>query len=80
MIGKLFVSLTHLIVAANYTLGVLYATRRESILKYFAAYCAIFTLLWLGVLVKGNGLMSEFIKITQRQREEEQAVFKFISS
>lgn len=55
---RAFVALTHLTVAANYMLGILFAfTAGPRIYIYFASYCVIFSLLWLVAAYAGLVLM-----------------------
>lgn len=64
---RAFVVLTHLTVAANYMLGILFAfTAGPRIYVYFATYCVIFALLWLIVAYAGCLLMRLYRESVRR--------------
>lgn len=51
---RAFAVLTHLTVAANYMLGILFSlTAGKRVYVYFATYCFIFSLIWLIVAYSG---------------------------
>ena len=64
---RAFVALTHLTVAANYMLGILFAfTAGQRIYVYFATYCVIFSLLWLVAAYVGLALMRLYREAVER--------------
>ena len=63
-IGRIFVTVTHLIVAANYALGAYMACIvGKQIYIQFASYCVIFTYLWLYSACKCWKLITKTIEI-----------------
>merc|ERR1712232_1232723 len=59
--GRLVISLAHLLVAFNYALGFLIAVNTDKKGTGFAIYCALFVFLWIFIMVKGYMLMTDVI-------------------
>ena len=58
---RIFAVTTHLVVVANYMLGILFSlTAGRRVYVYFGSYCFIFTLLWLIVAYSGWILVSVY--------------------
>ena len=59
-LGKVLVTVTHVLVALNYALGSVFAFHWLDPIKVgFGIYCIVFTFLWFGVAYIGSKLMEE---------------------
>lgn len=68
---RIFAHMTHLVVAANYMLGILFAfTAGSKVYIYFATYCFIFAILWLIVTFAGWVLVTVYREAVRRSYGE----------
>ena len=74
VVGRMAILVTHIFVAANYALGLIFAlTVGSTVYVRFATYCAIFTLIWIAVAVQGWNFITKTMDIGVEEDDEDES-------
>mmetsp|Transcript_22575 Transcript_22575/g.27856 ORF Transcript_22575/g.27856 Transcript_22575/m.27856 type:complete len:159 (-) Transcript_22575:120-596(-) len=77
-LGRAFILFTHVLVALNYLLGLLFAlTIDQKILKIFALYCFVFVFVWAYIAHTGWNLVTEVMMRVEREEQELDDLYDF---